>query len=145
MCMLWAPCKGTLDAFLKHALAAPAQAELFRLEGLFHVALGDGDAADRAFSTSLTLWPQLAAAWLSWGEFCDSKVGSYPPRLDLHLMNLFGKLQLQVGSFWAWPCLQCGCTHARPPGTCLQVHAHIPVAHCLSHLAVSASHDVVGA
>ena len=50
------------------------QAELFRLEGLFHVALGDGDAADRAFSTALTLWPQLAAAWLSWGEFCDSKV-----------------------------------------------------------------------
>ena len=61
----------------EHPVHAPDQAELFRLEGLFHVALGDGDAADRAFSTALTLWPQLAAAWLSWGEFCDSKVGQH--------------------------------------------------------------------
>lgn len=50
------------------------QAELFRLEGLFHRALNDPDAADQAFSTSLALWPQLAAGWLSWGEFCDSRV-----------------------------------------------------------------------
>ena len=56
-----------------HPTAPVLQAELFRLEGLFHMALGDGDAADRSFSTALALWPQLAAAWLSWGEFCDSK------------------------------------------------------------------------
>jgi len=52
------------------------QAELFRLEGLFHRALNDPDAADQAFSTSLVLWPQLAAGWLSWGEFCDSRVSA---------------------------------------------------------------------
>lgn len=52
----------------------PAQAELFRLEGLFHRALGDPEAANRAFSTSLALWPQLAAGWLSWGDFCDNRV-----------------------------------------------------------------------
>ncbi|BDA47386.1 probable transcription-associated protein 1 [Coccomyxa sp. Obi] len=51
----------------------PHQAELFRLEGLFHRALGDPEAANRAFSTSLALWPQLAAGWLSWGDFCDNR------------------------------------------------------------------------
>ncbi|EIE23491.1 hypothetical protein COCSUDRAFT_65942 [Coccomyxa subellipsoidea C-169] len=51
----------------------PHQAELFRLEGLFHRALNDPEAANRAFSTSLSLWPQLAAGWLSWGDFCDSR------------------------------------------------------------------------
>lgn len=55
---------------------AHAQAELFRLEGLFHRALNDPEAANRAFSTSLALWPQLAAGWLSWGDFCDSRVSS---------------------------------------------------------------------
>ncbi len=52
------------------------QAELFRLEGMFHMALKDWDSADRAFSIALTLWPQLAAGWLSWGEFCDTQVST---------------------------------------------------------------------
>ena len=64
------------------AECALGQAELFRLEGLFHRALNDPEAANRAFSTSLALWPQLAAGWLSWGDFCDSRVSSL---LTLHL------------------------------------------------------------
>lgn len=42
------------------------------------MALNDYDSADRAFSIALTLWPQLAAGWLSWGEFCDAKVSMFP-------------------------------------------------------------------
>jgi hypothetical protein len=62
------------------------QAELFRLEGLFHMALKDYDSADRAFSIALTLWPQLAAGWLSWGEFCDAKASvSLSARVSNHL------------------------------------------------------------
>ena len=34
----------------------------------------DNDAANKAFATSLALWPQLAEGWLSWGTFCDKQV-----------------------------------------------------------------------
>lgn len=34
-------------------------------------ALDDDEQANSAFSTSLSLWPSLAAGWLSWGTFCD--------------------------------------------------------------------------
>ncbi len=71
-------CYPSADLFLRLTAlmckCASAQAELFRLEGLFHRALGDAEAANCAFSTSLALWPQLAAGWLSWGDFCDNRV-----------------------------------------------------------------------
>ena len=35
-------------------------------------ALGEAEAANAAFSTSLSLWPGLAVGWLSWGAHCDA-------------------------------------------------------------------------
>ena len=67
----------------------PPQAEIFRLHGQLLAAVEERDAANKAFATSLALWPQLAEGWLSWGTFCDKQVGtshsSLPP------------LRLQVG------------------------------------------------
>ena len=50
------------------------QAEIFRLHGQLLAAVEDNDAANKAFATSLALWPQLAEGWLSWGTFCDKQV-----------------------------------------------------------------------
>lgn len=55
-------------------LAVMLQAEIFRLHGQLLAAVEDNDAANKAFATSLALWPQLAEGWLSWGTFCDKQV-----------------------------------------------------------------------
>ncbi|KAK9813189.1 hypothetical protein WJX72_010368 [[Myrmecia] bisecta] len=54
------------------------QAELFRLKAIFLQKLNEVEAASSAFSTSLTLWPQLAEGWLSWGAYCDSMYQAHP-------------------------------------------------------------------
>ena len=60
-----------------------SQAEIFRLHGQLLAAVEERDAANKAFATSLALWPQLAEGWLSWGTFCDKQVStshySLPP------------------------------------------------------------------
>ena len=53
-----------------------SQAEIFRLHGQLLAAVEERDAANKAFATSLALWPQLAEGWLSWGTFCDKQVGT---------------------------------------------------------------------
>ena len=61
------------------------QAEIFRLHGQLLAAVEDNDAANKAFATSLALWPQLAEGWLSWGTFCDKQVG--PPLPNFFTSN----------------------------------------------------------
>lgn len=35
-------------------------------------ALTEHEQANQAFSTALSLWPNLADGWLSWGAHCDA-------------------------------------------------------------------------
>ena len=63
------------------------QAEIFRLHGQLLAAVEDNDAANKAFATSLALWPQLAEGWLSWGTFCDKQVSSLEITAAITLLN----------------------------------------------------------
>jgi len=69
-CYNWSVCE---KCIAEHFLAI-MQAEIFRLHGQLLAAVEDNDAANKAFATSLALWPQLAEGWLSWGTFCDKRV-----------------------------------------------------------------------
>ena len=77
------------------------QAEIFRLHGQLLAAVEDNDAANKAFATSLALWPQLAEGWLSWGTFCDKQVslphsapGHQP--CTLQLMAYYAEIRLYL-------------------------------------------------
>ena len=63
------------------------QAEIFRLHGQLLAAVEDNDAANKAFATSLALWPQLAEGWLSWGTFCDKQVSPSRSASSIDLLN----------------------------------------------------------
>lgn len=40
--------------------------------------LGEADAANTAFSSSLSLWKACPEAWVSWGAFCDAMFDATP-------------------------------------------------------------------
>eukprot|EP00899_Mesostigma_viride_P026573 jgi/Mesvir1/70/Mv13673-RA.2 len=47
------------------------KSEMFRLKGKFLQRMGDGDAANAAFSSSISLQKFNPEGWCSWAEFCD--------------------------------------------------------------------------
>uniref|UniRef100_A0A7N0UBU8 Non-specific serine/threonine protein kinase n=1 Tax=Kalanchoe fedtschenkoi TaxID=63787 RepID=A0A7N0UBU8_KALFE len=47
------------------------KAEIFRLKGDFFLKLNDGENANVAYSTAITLFKNLSKGWISWGDYCD--------------------------------------------------------------------------
>eukprot|EP00898_Chlorokybus_atmophyticus_P003741 jgi/Chlat1/4368/Chrsp29S04524 len=47
------------------------KSEMFRIKGEFLRRMGDSDAANQAFSTSIALNKNSAKGWVSWGAYCD--------------------------------------------------------------------------
>ena len=53
----------------------PLQAEVFRLKGEIMRRVGDGDGAQTAFSTAVSLHKSSPKGWFSWACFCDQVGG----------------------------------------------------------------------
>ncbi|GLJ07095.1 hypothetical protein SUGI_0058030 [Cryptomeria japonica] len=47
------------------------KAEIFRLKGEFLQKLGEGDGANHAYSSAISLFKNLSKGWISWGNYCD--------------------------------------------------------------------------
>ncbi|CAM6100600.1 unnamed protein product [Calypogeia fissa] len=47
------------------------KAEINRLKGEFYQRMNDSENANQAFSMAISLFPNLAKGWLSWGNHCD--------------------------------------------------------------------------
>ncbi|XP_072974683.1 uncharacterized protein [Typha angustifolia] len=50
---------------------AKHKAEIFRLKGDFLLKMNDGDNANIAYSSAISLFKHLPKGWISWGNYCD--------------------------------------------------------------------------